>query len=234
MSSDTKEKRLKRFGGKVVLITGGAGDLGNTTARLFAEEGARLVLFDLPSTEPKLKQLVTELLSLGSLAVIYVCGDVTNVEDVKKAVQSSVDEFGGIDILFNNAGILSTGPLQLTDEAMFKKVQDVNVYGIFLMMKYVSNRMIESGKGGIIINMSSVGGLLGFDVAFAYCASKFAISGMTRAAAKSLARHNIRVCALAPSYLEGTLADQCIEDMAKISISMQTKSGGWFNSYMCM
>ena len=66
----SSEKRLKRFEGKVALITGGAGDLGSTTARLFSEEGARLVLFDLPSTEPNLKQLVTELLSLGRPAVI--------------------------------------------------------------------------------------------------------------------------------------------------------------------
>ena len=74
------EKRLKRFEEKVVLITEGAGDLGSTTARLFSKEGARLVLFDLPSTESKLKQLVKE---LGSTAVTYVCGDVSNVEDVR-------------------------------------------------------------------------------------------------------------------------------------------------------
>ena len=219
MSSDktenSTEKSLKRFEGKVSLITGAAGDLGSTTARLFSEEGARLVLFDLPSTEPKLKQLVTELLSLGSPAVIYVCGDVTNVEDVKKSVQRSVDELGEIDILFNNAGIFPIAPLQQTDEAMFKRVQDINVYGVFLMMKYASNQMIESGKGGVIINMSSYAGLMAFDAAFAYCASKFAVSGMTRAAAKSLAKHNIRVCALGPYALEGSMTDQGIEAMAK-------------------
>ena len=236
MASGKTEKRFKRFEGKVALITGGAGDLGSTTARLFSEEGARLVLFDLPSTEPTLKQLETELLSLGSPAVIHVCGDVTNVEDVKKAVQRSVDELGGIDILFNNAAILPAAPLQLTDEAMFKKVQDINVYGAFLMMKYVSNWMIESGKEGVIVNMSSFGGIMAFDVAFAYCASKFAVSGMTRAAAKSLAKHNIRVCALAPSALEGTLADQCFEEAAKILISKEkTKSGGWLTvTFVCL
>ncbi|XP_065918814.1 uncharacterized oxidoreductase TM_0325-like [Dysidea avara] len=188
---------------------------------LFSEEGARLVLFDLPSTEPKLKQLVTELLSLGSPAVIYVCGDVTNVEDVKKSVQRSVDELGEIDILFNNAGIFPIAPLQQTDEAMFKRVQDINVYGVFLMMKYASNQMIESGKGGVIINMSSYAGLMAFDAAFAYCTSKFAVSGMTRAAAKSLAKHNIRVCALGPYALEGSMTDQGIEAMAKAAAGTQ-------------
>ena len=83
------QKRPTRFEGKVALITGAAGALGSTTARLFSQEGALLILCDLPSTEPKLQQLVTELLSLGSPAVICICGDLTNVEDVKKSVQRS-------------------------------------------------------------------------------------------------------------------------------------------------
>jgi len=212
------QKQPKRFEGKVALITGAAGALGSTTARLFSQEGARIVLCDLPNTEPKLQQLVTELLSLGSPAVIYDCGNVSNVEDVKKSVQRSVDEFGGIDILFNNAAICPVGPLQLTDEAMFKKVQDVNVYGVFLMMKYVSNKMIESGKGGVILNVSSIAGIKGTEILFAYCASKFAVSGMTRAAAKSLAKNNIRVCAIAPHGLEGTkMADDTLDYMTELS-----------------
>ena len=149
--------------------------------------------------------------------MIYVCGDVSNVEDVKKFVQRGMDEFGGIDILFNTAAMLLPVPLELTDDVMFKRVQDVNVYGVFLTMKYASNQMIESGKGGVIINMSSFGGLRGFENAFAYCASKFAVSGMTRAAAKSLAKHNIRVCALAPWALEGNMANECVEGVAKVT-----------------
>jgi len=213
MSSD---KRMKRFEGKVALITGAAGDLGSTMARLFSEEGARLVLYDLPTTESKLKQQVTD---LGCPGVIYVCGDVTNVEDVKKSVQRGVDEFGGIDILINNAGI-SGNPtsLQEIDEAMFKKIQDVNVYGTFLMMKYVSNEIIKAGKGGVIVNISSICGLMGFDKGLAYCASKFAICGMTRAAAKSLARNNIRVCAVAPHLIEGSMTDSAVNYLAEVAM----------------
>ena len=207
----------KRFKEKVVLITGAAGDLGSTTARLFSELGARVMLFDLPSTEPKLKELVTELLSLGSPAVTYVSGDVSNIDDVKKSVQRCVDELGGIHILFNNAAILPVAPLELTDEEMFKKVQDVIVYGGFLMMKYVSNEMIKCGKGGVIINMSSIVAMQASQRTFAYTAAKFAVNGMTRAAAKSLAKHNIRVCAIAPYALEGRMSNQTIEDMAKCS-----------------
>ena len=207
-----------KFEGKTVLITGAAGDLGSTTARAFSQQGARLVLCDLPSTEKKLKQLATELLSLGSPTVMCASVDVTNVEDVKTCVQQCVEQFGGIDILFNNAGIFGTaGSVDRTDEAMFKKIQDVNVYGVFLMMKYVSKEMIKSGKGGVIVNMSSVAGLRGSKWLFAYIASKFAVSGMTRAAAKSLAEHKIRVCALAPYFLEGSLVDGVLEDASETS-----------------
>ena len=207
----------KRFEGKAVLITGAAGDLGSTIARLFSELGARVMLFDLPSTEPKLKELVTELLSLGSPAVTYVTGDVSNIDDVKKSVQRSVDELGGIYILINNAAILPIAPLELTDEKTFKKVHDVIVYGGFLMMKYVSNEMIKSGKGGVIINMSSFAAIKTFEGAFAYTTAKYAVNGMTRAAAKSLAKHNIRVCAIAPYALEGKLSSQAFKDLAKLS-----------------
>ena len=207
----------KRFEGKIVLITGAAGDLGSTTARLFSELGARVMLFDLPSTEPKLKELVTELLSLGSPAVTYITGDVSNIDDVKKSVQRIVDELGGIHILFNNAAILPVAPLELTDEEMFKKVHDVVVYGGFLMMKYVSNEMIKCGKGGVIINMSSIVAIQAFEGAFAYTTAKFAVIGMTRAAAKSLAKHNKRVCAIAPNSLEGKMTDQALGEMAKLS-----------------
>jgi len=92
------EPLQRRFEGKTALITGAAGGVGSETARAFSKEGARIVLCDLPNAEPKLKQLVSELLSLGSPAVIYICGDITSVEDVKKAAQNGVDELGGIDI----------------------------------------------------------------------------------------------------------------------------------------
>jgi len=218
-SSEEKQKAgVLKFEGKTVLITGAAGDLGSTTARAFSQQGARLVLCDLPSTETKLKQLSAELLSLGSPAVICASVDVTNVKDVKTCVQLTVEQFGGIDILFNNAGIFGTASsVDRTDEAVFKKIQDVNVYGVFLMMKYVSKEMIKSGKGGVIVNMSSVAGLRGSKWLFAYIASKFAVSGMTRAAAKSLAEHKIRVCALAPYFLEGSLVDGIIEDLSETS-----------------
>ncbi|XP_065903013.1 2,5-dichloro-2,5-cyclohexadiene-1,4-diol dehydrogenase-like [Dysidea avara] len=149
--------------------------------------------------------------------MIYVCGDVSSVEDVKKSVQRGVDEFGGIDILLHCAAAITEGRLQETDDELFKKTQDVNIYGTFLMMKYVSNKMIEAGKEGVIVNVSSVAVLVGIDAIFAYCASKFAVCGMTRAAAKSLAKHSIRVCAVAPSILEGHTLENNLDVIVKMN-----------------
>ena len=212
--AEEKRSVIQKFKGKTVLITGAAGDLGSTTARAFSEQGAQIVLCDLAGTEPKLQQLTTELLSLGSPAVISISIDVSNVEDVKRCVEKAVKEFKNIDILFNNAGICcEVEPVQSTDEEVFRRTQDVNVYGVFLMMKYVSNTMIESGKGGVIVNSSSIAGLRGGPLLFSYVASKFAVSGMTKAAAKSLAKYNIRVNAIAPFYIEGNMAKRILKEI---------------------
>ena len=222
--AEERKSLTKKFEGKTVLITGAAGDLGSATARAFSEQGARIILCDLPATEPKLKQLTTELLTLGSPSVIYASLDVTNIEDVKNCVEMTVKEFGGIDVLFNNAGICcDVDPVQSTDEEVFKRTQEVNVYGVFLMMKYVANKMIESGKGGVIINMSSVAGLKGGQFSFSYGASKFAVTGMTRSAAASLAKHNIRVNALAPYFIEGSMTDRILRDVTEKGIEFHVK-----------
>lgn len=209
--------KQKRFSGRTVLITGAAGDSQYAAAKLFSAEGARVMLCDLSTTEPKLKQQSAELLSESSAGVIYACGDVSNVDDVKKWVHQCVDELGGIDVLFNGAITVPVGPLQLTDESVFKKSQDYDVYGTFLMMKYVSNKMIESGKGGVILNMSGYAGLRGVDVLFPYCASRFAVNGMTRAAAKGLAKHKIRVCAIATNMIEGSATEEGLDGLADLS-----------------
>ena len=215
-AEENKRITQKKFEGKTILITGAAGDIGSSTAKAFSEQGAQLVLCDLAGTEPKLKQLTTELLALGSPAVTYISADVTNVDEVKNCVEKTVGEFKNIDVLFNNAGICcDVEPVQYADEEVFRQTHDVNVYGIFLMMKYVSNKMIESGRGGVIINTTSIAGVNGSEYLFSYAASKFAVIGMSKAAAKSLAKHNIRVNAIAPGFIESNMRDNLIKDMAE-------------------
>ena len=241
MSSASQAQR--RFEGKSVIITGAAGDLGSTTARCFAEQGALLVLCDLAITEPKLKELTAELESLGSPVAIYAIVDVSNPEDVKKCVALAAEKFGGIDILFNNAvyrskslgkSVASVNPVHETDDEDFKNTQDVNVYGVFLMMKYVVNKMIESGKGGAIVNTSSISGLAATPYLFSYATLKFAIGGMTRSAAKSLGMHKIRVNAIAPFVLEGSMADgffKAVTLKGKNILYVEPFITKFFNSY---
>lgn len=195
-----------RFEDKVVVVTGGAGDIGMSTASAFASEGALVFLVDLPRMESHLREKCQELKSIGAKSAEYVMCDMTREEDVKKMVSSIADKAKRIDFLFNNAGIQGTlNPLHKQDDREFKKVIDINIYGVFLGMKYVSRSMIESGTGGVIVNTASVAGILGPGNMAAYTASKFAVVGMTKTAAKDLSVHGIRVCAIAPGILEGKM-----------------------------
>lgn len=207
---------ILRFESKTVIITGGAGDIGMSTALAFAREGANVFLVDLPQTEDDLKDKCKELEKVGARVAKYVMCDVTNDEDVEKMVKSVTDVVGHINFFFNNAGLQGTlRPVQLQDDKEFKKVTDVNIYGVFLGMKYVSRAMIESGNGGVIVNTASLAGLMGPENMAAYAASKFAIVGMTKTAAKDLAAHGIRVCAVAPGILEGKMWDTQVRGNAK-------------------
>ena len=208
--------RVSRFADKTVVITGGAGDIGMNTAVAFAREDASLFIVDLPRTEEDLRAKCKQLKEAGAKTAEYVVCDVTNEEDVKKMVKSIADKTGRIDIFFNNAGIQGAlKPLHQQDDKEFRKVIDVNIYGVFLGMKYVSQAMMESKCGGVIINTASVAGLLGPSNMAAYAASKFAVVGMTKTAAKDLASHQIRVCAIAPGILEGRMWSTQVQGNAK-------------------
>lgn len=207
---------VNRFTDKTVVITGGAGDIGMNAAVAFAREDASLFIVDLPRTEEDLKKKCRQLREAGAKSAEYVVCDVTNDEDVKRMVKEIADKTGHIDIFFNNAGIQGAlKPLHKQDDKEFKKVIDVNIFGVFLGMKYVSQAMMESKRGGVIINTASVAGLLGPANMAAYAASKFAVVGMTKTAAKDLARYQIRVCAIAPGILEGKMWGTQVQGNAK-------------------
>lgn len=186
---------MGRLDHKVALITGAAGGLGRQTAIRMAEEGAKIALVDLNvEGGEETKKLVEE---IGSKS-IFIQADVSKSSDVQNYVKKTIEEFGKIDIFFNNAGIEGmVAPVEDYDEDEFDKVIAINVKGVFLGLKYVLKEMKKQGSGSVI-NTSSIGGLVGHENFIGYVASKHAVSGMTKDAAIEYGKHGIRVNAIAP------------------------------------
>ncbi|CAI9760870.1 unnamed protein product [Fraxinus pennsylvanica] len=184
-----------RLEGKVAVITGGASGIGETSARLFVKHGAKVVIADL---QDKLGQAVCE--SIGSPEVIsYVHCDVTNDTDVQNAVDTAVSKYGKLDIMFGNAGIPGKGDTSIlaTDYEDYKKVFDVNVFGMFLCAKHAARVMIPAKKGSIIFT-SSVASVVYWDIPHAYATSKTAVVGFTKNLCVELGKHGIRVNCISP------------------------------------
>ncbi len=179
---------------KVAIITGGASGIGKATALLFAEEGAKVSIIDINDAAGM--KVVNEITAKGDRA-IYIHCDVTNADQCQKAVEETVKTFGGIDILFNNAGIIRRADILETTEEEWDRLMAINVKSIFLMSKFVIPIMEQAGKGAII-NTASGWGLKGGQKAVAYCASKGAVVNMTRAMAIDHGPKNIRVNSICP------------------------------------
>ena len=183
---------MKKLENKVAIITGGAGSIGKITAKLFLEEGAKVVLVDLSKVE--LEKAVEE---LHSEHVKYVVADVSKSKDVAHYVDETVKLFGKIDVFFNNAGIEDVvKPIIDYPEEVFDRVISVNVKGIWLGNKFTLPKMKE---GGSIIITSSVAGLFGFANLSAYVTSKHAVVGIMRTTAIEAAPRKIRVNTVHPS-----------------------------------
>ena len=172
--------------------------LGEAVARRFAQEGAAVVCVDVKPAPNE--QTVQSLLDQGGQAY-SVIADVASSSDVERVSEEAESLLGGIDVLVNNAGVIpSRETVVETTEADWDETLRVNAKGVFLMSRSVIPRMIQGG-GGSIINMSSIAGLVGLPVRPAYCASKGAVSLLTRQMAVDFGKHNIRVNAINPSFV---------------------------------
>jgi len=183
---------MGRLDGKVALITGGARGMGKSHVRHFVAEGAKVVFGDVLD---EWGQRVAD--KLGPAACRYLHHDVTSEADWQAAVDTTVSAFGKLDILVNNAGVLMFAPITDMSLADFRKVLEVNAVGCWLGIKAVVQPMTAAG-GGSIVNISSVEGFTGAAGLSAYSASKFAVRGLTKAAAQELGGFGIRVNSVHP------------------------------------
>jgi NAD(P)-dependent dehydrogenase (short-subunit alcohol dehydrogenase family) len=201
---------MGRLDGKVALITGAAGGMGREAARLFASEGARVVLADV--TEDAGREAAEE---IGDAAA-FVRVDVSNGADVEAMVRFAVDRFGGLHVLYNNAGVIlpSDEGVVETDEETWDRTIAINLKGVWLGCKHGIPAMLESG-GGSIINVASFVALMGAATAqIAYTATKGGVLSMTREIAVEYARRGIRANALCPGPIETPLLRHLFADEA--------------------
>lgn len=199
-----------RLEGKVALVTGGAGAIGGATAERFSSEGARVAILDRDPDQVAAK--VAEIRGKGGDAY-GVVADVCFEEQIVAAVKAVCDHFGGLDIAFNNAGVGGTRmPAHELPVEIFDEIVRINLRGVFLSQKHALRAMIETGRGGAVVNMSS--SMAGFDVhagGLAYAATKHAILGVTRTAAIDAAPYGIRVNAVCPGVVETPLGLPSVE-----------------------
>lgn len=190
------------FRDRSALVTGGASGIGRATVIRLLREGARVLVFDLQAPEPG--DLIDEC-GVAADRLSVVSGDVTSEADVERAFDRGVEEFGAIDLLFNNAGITGpTGPLFEHDRDRFREVVQVNLDGVWLALKAAANRM-RLAQGGAIVNVASIGGVGACSGLIGYGASKAAVVNMTKTAAVELARFGIRVNAICPGPVDTPL-----------------------------
>ncbi len=190
-----------RLKDKVAIITGAASGIGKATAKLFAEHGAKVVVADIDKDGGS--QTVTQIQNGGNEA-IFVETDVTLKVDTEKMVAQTVETYGKLDILFNNAGIAMRLPVAELPEEDWHRCLDVNLTGVFLCAKAAIPAMLKNGCGSII-NMSSIYGVVGADVRAAYVASKGGVTNLTRGMALDYAENNIRVNCICPGFVETPL-----------------------------
>jgi len=197
-----------RISEKVAIITGAADGIGRATAKLFAKEGAKLVIADI--NEEKLKEVADEIEKENGL-VYFKKTDVSNEEEVKALVQLALDEYSQVDIVCNNAGTGGDGAsIDQQNGEVWQRVYAVNVLGAVYAVKYVSPHMMER-KSGSIVNTSSVAGIRAGAGGNAYSASKAALINFTQTAACDLGGYNVRVNAVCPGLIKTGMTKMAFE-----------------------
>ncbi|MFC7310296.1 SDR family NAD(P)-dependent oxidoreductase [Streptomyces monticola] len=208
--------------GSTIMITGASSGIGAAAARLFAAEGASVVL--MARRENRLRALAQEITAAGGRAHAAP-GDVTDVDDVARVVKETVDVFGSINGAFNNAGWATAGtPLHQTDDAVFTQAIDVNLRGVWNCLKAQIAAMLDSGSGGSIVNTASIAGVLATGATAPYIAAKHAVIGLTKAAADEYGQQGIRVNALVVGSTRTELIEGVLEAAPELEDAFTNRS----------
>ncbi len=199
----------ERLANKTVIITGGTSGIGEAAARLFAKQGARVVIG--ARSQAKGEAIVEAIQSEGRGEALFIKTDVSIPAEVDNLVEAAVKQFGSLDVLYGNSGILLTGTAPETSLEDWRRTIDVNLSGQFYLAKYGIPKLVESG-GGVIIFTASELGTVGISNGVAYCASKGGVINMTRAVAIDCAPLGIRVNCLCPGPVETPMLREWIEE----------------------
>jgi NAD(P)-dependent dehydrogenase (short-subunit alcohol dehydrogenase family) len=206
-----------RLEGKVVIVTGGATGIGEAASWLFASEGAAVIVADTKAKEEKAKTMVGEIKFQGGTAT-FVRADIAKPGEIEAMVLKTVASYGQLDCAFNAATVSGAAPIIETTIEQWDGIMNTNLKGIWLCMKYEIQAMMKNKKGGVIVNLASVGGLMGFALTGAFAASKGGVIALTRTAAIECAQHNIRVNSISPDAVASDIFAM-LPDEQKIQIA---------------
>ncbi|KAM5541268.1 hypothetical protein V8D89_005197 [Ganoderma adspersum] len=201
MSAPTSEYTTKR----VAIITGAAEGIGRGIALRLAQDGFDLGLFDLPRAKDRLQDLADTVKKEHGTRVVTVYGDVSKEDDVKGLVETVVQELGGLYAMIANAGVAINRVLHETPTEEVDRLLDINVKGVFFSYKYAAIQLIKQGVGGRIVGAASIASKKGYPEHALYCATKFAVRGLTQCAARDYGKYGITVNAYAPGAIDTPL-----------------------------
>lgn len=215
-----------RLKDRVIMITGGAQGLGEGIAQRLADEGGAIVIADMNGA--KAEAVAADLKRQGHRA-LAVTVDVAERAQVQAAIRKTVEAFGKLDVMFNNAGFNKPVPFMDVDEANFNSIMRVNAWGVMVCTQEAARQMMAQGKGGKIINTASIAGRQGYAEFAPYCASKSSVISLTQAGAREFAKHKITVNAFAPGVVVTPLWDGLEQDM--IDKGVIKKKGEFIDSF---